>query len=50
MTIEELKGKLADQLDEITLIDLLGVDTYDIVEAFHDRIEEKYNNLIKEVE
>lgn len=50
VTLEELKEKLADQLDEVTLIDLLGVDTYDIVEAFHDLIEEKYSKLLKEVE
>ena len=50
ITLEELKEKLADQLDEVTLIELPGVNTYDIVEAFHELIEEKMDKLVKEVE
>lgn len=50
ITLVELEEKLIEQIDEIDLIDLLGLTTEDIVYAFRDKIEEKYNKLIKEVE
>lgn len=50
LTVDELKEKLAEQLDEVTLLEVLGVNTFDIVEAFNDVIEEKYEKLIGEVE
>lgn len=50
LTIEELKEKLSREFDEISLIDLLGLDAKDIVEAFHDKIEERFEQLVVEVE
>ena len=35
---------------DIALDAMNKIDTYDIVEAFHDLIEEKYSKLLKEVE
>lgn len=50
ITVEELSQKLAEQYDEVTLIDVLGVNSFDIVEAFQELIEEQYDKLIGEVE
>lgn len=50
MTLNELKEKLASQYDEVTLIDLLGVTSDQIVEAFEDLIDEKFEELEREVE
>lgn len=49
MTFEELKEKLS-LLDEITLLETLQVNSYDIVEAFEDLIEEnqEYYRLLTE--
>jgi len=37
-------------LDEITLLELLGINSYDIVERFEDLIENNYDKLMKEIE
>ena len=50
LTIEELKEKLAERLDEVTLLDLLGITSYDLVERFADLIEDKYDKLLREIE
>lgn len=47
ITIEELKEKLK-RLDEVDLLDVLGVTSEDIVEAFEYLIEEKQDKLKKE--
>lgn len=49
-TLEELKEKLASQFDEETLIDLLGINSFQIVEAFSGLIEDNYNKLMREVD
>jgi len=50
LTLEELKQKLAERLDEITLLELLSINSYDIVERFEDFIENNYDRLMKEIE
>lgn len=50
LTIEELKEKIIDQIDEVDIIDLLGLTTEDIVNAFEDRVEDKQSKIIKELE
>jgi hypothetical protein len=50
LTLEELKEKLAERLDEITLLELLSINSYDIVERFADVIEDNYDKLLKEIE
>jgi hypothetical protein len=50
LTLEELKEKLAEQIDEITLLDILGITSYDLVERFEDLIEDKFEKLEKEVD
>ena len=50
LTLEELKEKLAEQLDEVTLLEILGITSYDLVERFEDLIEDKFDKLEKEID
>jgi hypothetical protein len=43
-TFDELLEFLAENLDEVTLMEILEINSYDVVEAFSDRIK---NNLDK---
>jgi hypothetical protein len=49
ITFEELKEALK-RLDEITLVELLGLQSDDLVERFDDVIEKKQEYLIKELD
>ena len=49
LTLEELKELLADRLDEITLLELLNITSYDLVERFSDLVEDNYDKLQKEI-
>lgn len=49
-TLEELKEYLIKQVPEVDLIDLLNLTSEDIVETYHDRIEEMYDSLIEALE
>ena len=48
-TFTELSEKLK-QLDEVILLDLLGLSSEDIVNRFADIIDEKYDSLQEAVE
>lgn len=50
LTLKELKEKIIEQVDEIDLLDILGLTTKDLVEAFEDVIEEKYSKFLQELE
>lgn len=50
LTLTELKEKIIEQVDEVDIIDLLGLTTEDIVNAFEDRIEDKWEILERELE
>jgi hypothetical protein len=50
LTLEELKERLANRLDEVTLLELLNITSYDLVERFEDLIEERYEHLCNEIE
>jgi helix-turn-helix protein len=50
MTLEELKLQLASKLDEVTLLEVLGITAEELVEAFEDRIAENYNKLVKDMD
>ena len=50
LTINELKEKIIEQVSEEDIIDLLGLTTEDIVEAFLYKIEDKYETLCAELE
>jgi len=49
ITFEELKEALK-RLDEVTLVELLGIQSDDLVERFDDVIEKKQEYLIKELD
>jgi hypothetical protein len=49
MTLVELKERLKE-VEETELIDMLGVTSEDIVEAFTDLIEDKMDKLIGEID
>ena len=48
ITFEELKERLK-QLDELTLLDLLGVTSEELVEKFEDTIEEDFDYYYEQV-
>jgi len=50
VTLPELKQKLIEMYDEVSLLEILQISAEDIVERFDDRIEEKYDDLIEELE
>jgi hypothetical protein len=50
VTFIELQEKLAEQHDECSLCELLGITPQDLVEAFADRIEARFTSLSKEIE
>jgi hypothetical protein len=49
LTLQEISKKLAEQYDEITLLEILNIDSFDLVEAFFDRVEERYEYFNKEL-
>jgi len=49
ITFEELKEALK-RLDEVTLVELLGLQSDDLVDRFDDVIEKKQEYLIKELD
>lgn len=49
LTLQEITKKLAEQYDEVTLLEILNIDSYDLVEAFFDRIEDKYKYFNNEL-
>ena len=49
LTLQEILSKLADQYDEVTLLELLNITSYDLVEAFYDRVEERYEYFNREL-
>lgn len=49
LTLQEIKTKLAEQYDEVSLLEMLNIDSYDLVEAFLDRIEDNYDRLVHDL-
>ena len=50
LTINELKQVLIERMDEVTFLDLLEISTEDLVNVFQDKIEDRYDILIEEVD
>jgi hypothetical protein len=44
ITLEELKEWLS-RIDEVTLLEILGISSEDLVERFTDEIEDNYDKL-----
>lgn len=49
LTLQELKERLK-RLDELSLLELLDVTSEEIVEYFADRIEDNFDQLMREVD
>lgn len=47
LTLEELKTRLANEFDEVSLLELLEIDALMIVNHFGDLIEDRYDELIE---
>jgi len=50
LTLEELKEKVKEQINEVDLLEILEVTSEDLVDRFDDLIEEKYDILIEIVD
>jgi hypothetical protein len=50
LTLEELKTKLSERFDEVLLCDILEITTEDLVKAFPEKIEDKYDILADELD
>jgi hypothetical protein len=50
LTLQELKEKIVEQVPELDLLDILGLTTKDLVDAFEDEIEEKYSKFLRELD
>ena len=46
ITLTELREKIAENCDEITILELLEINSYDLVEAFSDKIDERFDKLV----
>ena len=42
------KERIAEEMDEVSIIEVLNINTWDLVEAFSDRIEDKYEKFCNE--
>lgn len=49
LTLNEIYDKLKD-IDEITLLEVLGITSEDLVERFRDEIDEQADRLEKELQ
>lgn len=49
LTLQEIKEKLAEEYDEITLLEVLNINSFDLVDAFFERIEERYEYFNKQL-
>lgn len=48
LTIPELQERLANAYDEVDLLELLKINSFELVDKFEDKIEANYEELIKE--
>ena len=49
LTYEEIKEKLS-RYDEVTILEVLNINTYDILDMFEDRILDNLEILAEELE
>ena len=52
-TYDEMLELIADHIDEITLLEVLEINSYDLVDKFQDKIQtniDKFNGLEEEVD
>lgn len=49
LLLSELKDKLLQQMNEEDVLEVLNISVEDLLNAFEDRIEEKYEFLIGQI-
>lgn len=49
ITLADLKQRILDRVDPDRLVELLNLNTEQLVAAFEDEIEEKYDELVSEL-
>lgn len=47
LTLDELLEKIAEQTDEVSILELLNINSFDLVERFSDKIEDRYEELVE---
>jgi hypothetical protein len=47
LTLPELKELIASRTDEVDILEILNINSYELVEAFSDRIEDKFEELVE---
>ena len=50
LTLEELKEKIIETLDEVSILEILDIKAHELVERFEDKVEERMNVLLSELE
>lgn len=50
LTLEELKERMAERMDEQSILEILAIDSYQLVDAFSDTIEEMYEKIAPQME
>ena len=50
LTLEELKEKIIETLDEVSILEILDIKAEELVERFEDKVEERINVLLSELE
>ena len=50
MTLQELKERMSQECDEITILELLEINGDMLVNRFEDEIEERFERLVEEFE
>ena len=50
MKLLELKRIMFETLDEVTILELLDIHADELVEAFSDKIEERYDYIVAQLE
>ena len=48
-TIEEIKERIAETLDEISVLELLNINSTELVERFEDKIEQRADYIENEL-
>lgn len=50
LTLDELCAKLLTQYDELLICEVLDITAEDLVERFDDRVADRYDELMEELE
>lgn len=48
-TLEELKEKLVEVVDETLLLEILNITSSDLVERFEDKIDDQFDRLVADL-